>query len=119
MLGLPARSTYQAWLVAAREHGDLGLSIDVLMRILAVLGIHQVLGMLHAEEQDGVIWLRGVNRTAPFDGRTPLGLILDGSLEGLLTVRRFLDALAGGQGVEPNEVDRGFRPYTDGGVVMS
>jgi hypothetical protein len=36
-----------------------------------------------------------------------------------MTVRRFLDAARGGLYMEPNEVDKGFRPYTDGDVVFS
>ena len=119
VLELPDESTYQAWLEAAREHRDLELPVDVLMRISAVLGIHQALGVLHAHEDYGVAWLQGANSASPFGGRTPLDLMLDGSLEGLLTMRRLLDALVGGQGTEPNEIDRSFRPYTGADVVMS
>ena len=107
------------WLKAAREHRDLELSVDVLMRISALLGIYQALSVLHAAERDGVAWLRGANCASPFDGGTPLDLILDVTLEDLLTVRRLLDALAGGQGTEPNAIDHDFRPYTDADVVMS
>ena len=96
VLGRPDNSTYRAWLEIAHEHGDLELPVDVLMRISAVLGTHGALGILHAAEQDGVAWLRDANGAAPFDGRTPLDLMLGGTPEGLLTVRRFLDALVGG-----------------------
>ena len=119
ILGLPNPSTYRALLKAAREHRDLELSVDVLMRISAMLGIHGALGVLHAEERDDVAWLQGANNAIPFGGRTPLDLMLDGTLAGLLSVRRLLDALVGGQGTEPKEVDRGFRPYTGADVVMS
>ena len=118
-LGRPDPSTYRTWLRAAQEHRDLELPVDVLMRISAVLGIHGALGILHAAEQDGVAWLRGANGAVPFKGRTPLDLMLDGTLEGLVSVRWFLDALTGGQGIEPNQVDRGFRPYIDADVIMS
>ena len=119
VLGLPDRPTYQAWLMAAREHRDLELSVDVLMRGSAVLGIHQALGTLHVEERDGVAWLRGANSAVPFDGRAPLDLMLAGTLDSLLTVRRFLDALVSGQEVEPNEVNRNFRLYTGTDIIIS
>ena len=119
VLGKPPRSTYRTWLKAAREQRDLTLTVDVLMRISATLGIHQALGVLHAEERDGVAWLRGTNRAAPFGGMTPLDVMLDGTLEGLLAVRRFLDAMIGGWRMEPNENDSGFRPYTNADIVMS
>src|ERR1700682_3680042 len=41
VLGLRARSTYRNWVKMVREHRDLTLGVDVLIRISAVLGIHQ------------------------------------------------------------------------------
>ena len=41
ILGLPSHSTYQNWIKTAREHRELGLSLDVLTCISAVFGIHQ------------------------------------------------------------------------------
>src|SRR4029077_3129840 len=45
VLGLPSRSTYHAWVKTVREHGDITLGVDVLLRISAMLGIHQALGI--------------------------------------------------------------------------
>ena len=118
VLGRPARSIYLAWSEAVREHRDVILGVDVLMRISAVLGIHQALQVLHQEGQDSVAWLRGPHDGIPFGGRTPLALIVDGSLGGPLAVRQVLDGLMSGQGPEPNEVDRDFRPYTVADLVM-
>ena len=42
ILGYPSRSTYHNWCKQAREHGAFTLDVDVLTRISAVLGIHQV-----------------------------------------------------------------------------
>src|SRR3546814_1243839 len=39
ILGYPARSTYRGWVKKAREHRDITLSVDALMRISAILGI--------------------------------------------------------------------------------
>ena len=119
VMGSPARSTYLEWLEAAHAHSDVTLPVDVLMRISALLGIHQALQVLHQEERDGVAWLHGPHDGTPFGGRTPLDLVVDGTLEGPLAVREVVDGLASGQGPEPNEVDRDFRPYTVADLVMS
>src|ERR1700735_4653537 len=58
MLGYPSRSTFHNWARIAREHGELTLDVDVLMRLSAVLGIHQALGVLNTNEAEGVAWLR-------------------------------------------------------------
>nr|WP_294545982.1 MbcA/ParS/Xre antitoxin family protein [uncultured Rhodopila sp.] len=119
MLGFPSRSTYQNWVKVAREHQDLTLDVDVLTRISAVLGIHQALGVLSATEQAGVAWLRGPHRAPVFGGRPPMDLVTGGTQDGLLTVRRFLDAARGGQYMPPNEIDAGFQPYNDADMVFS
>jgi hypothetical protein len=119
ILGFPSRSTYQNWVKLAREHQDLTLDVDVLTRISAVLGIHQALGVLHPAEQSGIAWLRGPHRAPVFGGRPPMDLVTGGTQDGLLTVRRFLDAARGGQYMPPNEIDDGFQPYTDADIVFS
>jgi Protein of unknown function (DUF2384) len=119
ILGLPSRSTYQSWAKAVREHRDITLDVDVLMRISAILGIHQALGVLMASEAEQIAWLRGPHRAIPFGGQAPLGLITSGTQDGLLTVRRFLDAARGGLFMAPNEIDAGFSPYRDGDIVIS
>ena len=119
VLGMPARSTYRAWLRAAREHREMTLDGGVLMRISAVLGIHQALGILHKEGQQDVAWLRGPHGSAVFGGRAPLDLVVDGTLDGPMTVRRVLDGLLQGQAMEPNTVDTDFRPYATADIVMS
>src|SRR5580698_2888892 len=46
VLGLPSQSTYYGWVKAARLHQDITLSVDTLLRISAVLGIHKALRIL-------------------------------------------------------------------------
>jgi hypothetical protein len=46
-------------------------------------------------------------------------LVVSGTQDGLLSVRRFLDAARGGLYMAPNELDRAFRPYTDADVVFT
>lgn len=118
ILGYPSRSTYHNWAKLAREHQDFTLDVDVLTRISAVLGIHQALGILYPSERDAVAWLRGPHDGLVFGGRPPLALVTSGSQDGLLIVRRFLDAARGGQYMEPNAVDAGFVPYDEADIVL-
>ncbi|PWJ83857.1 uncharacterized protein DUF2384 [Pseudaminobacter salicylatoxidans] len=118
VLGYPSRSTYHNWAKHAREHRDFTLDVDTLMRISAVLGIHQALGVLFASEGEGIAWLRGPHAGAVFGGMPPLALITGGSQDGLLTVRRFLDAARGGLYMEPNAIDTGFAPYDESDIVF-
>ncbi|MGO4834855.1 antitoxin Xre/MbcA/ParS toxin-binding domain-containing protein [Rhizobiaceae sp. 2RAB30] len=117
-LGYPSRSTYHNWAKLAREHRDLTLDVDTLTRISAVLGIHQALGILYATEPEGVAWLRGPHSATVFGGNPPLALVTSGSLDALLTVRRFLDAARGGIYMAPNAVDEAFVAYDDADVVF-
>jgi uncharacterized protein (DUF2384 family) len=119
ILGLPSRSTYQNWVKMVREHRDVTLDVDVLTRISTVLGIHHALGVLHGSEQEGIAWLRGPHAATVFGGKPPMDLVTCGSQDGLLTVRRFLDAVRGGHYMPPNEIDVGFRRYTDADIVFS
>ncbi|WP_092496962.1 MbcA/ParS/Xre antitoxin family protein [Faunimonas pinastri] len=119
VLGLPSRSTYYRWLKAVREHRDITLDVDVLIRISATLWIHQALGVLHEDEADGVAWLRTPHTAAPFSGRPPVDLVASGTQDGLLSVRRFLDGARDGLYMSPNEVDHDFHPYTDADIVVT
>lgn len=119
VLGYPSRSTFHSWARTAREHGSLTLDVDVLTRISAVLGIHQALGVLHDDEQEAVAWLRMPHDATVFGGRPPLELLTNGTQDGLMTVRRFLDAARGGLYMPPNAIDRDFQPATDADLVIS
>ena len=46
-------------------------------------------------------------------------LVTSGSQDGLLTVRRFLDAARGGIYMAPNAIDIGFRPNNDADTAFS
>lgn len=117
VLGYPSRSTYHNWAKLAREGGEFTLDVDTLTRISAVLGIHQALGILFGEHE-GFAWLRGPHDGTVFGGRPPLALVTSGSQDGLLSVRRFLDAARGGLSMEPNAADAGFAPYRDEDIVI-
>lgn len=119
VLGYPSRSTYHNWAKLAREHGEFTLDVDTLTRLSAVLGIHQALGILFETEAEGIAWLRGANAALPFGGQPPLRLVTSGTLDNLLTVRRFLDALRGGAAIEPNAADLDFVPYDARDIVVT
>lgn len=118
VLGMPSRSTYYNWVKAVREHRDIILDVDMLTRISIVLGIHQALGILHPTERGGIAWLKTQHGAPLFGGRTPITLITSGTQDGLMSVRRFLDAACGGLYMAPNEVDQAFRPYQDADIVF-
>lgn len=118
VLGYPSRSTYHNWCKQAREHGAFTLDVDVLTRISPVFGIHQALGILFPQERLGVDWLRSLHNTIVFGGHPPLDLITNGSQDGLLTVRRFLDGARGGLYMQPNAIDEAFAPYDDTEIVF-
>ncbi|HWU18405.1 MAG TPA: MbcA/ParS/Xre antitoxin family protein [Devosia sp.] len=117
VLGYPARSTYHHWMRQARAQESLMLDADVLMRISAMLGIHQALSVLFASQADALAWLRGPHDAPVFGGQPPLALVTNGSQDGLLLVRRFLDAARGGLYMAPNAADAGFSPLGDESIV--
>lgn len=118
MLGYPSRSTYHSWCKQAREHGSITLDVDVLTRISAMLGIHQALAMLFTEERDGVAWLRQPHDARIFGGGPPIMLAANGTQDGLMTVRRFLDAARGGLYMPPTAVEADFAPYEDSEILL-
>jgi hypothetical protein len=118
ILGYPSRSTYHNWAKLAREHGAFTLDVDVLIRISAIFGIHQALGVLHGGEAEGIAWLKRPHDAPLFGGQPPVALITSGTQDGLMAVRRFLDAARGGLYMPPNALDAAFTPYEDGEIVF-
>lgn len=118
ILGYPARSTYHGWVKKAREHRDITLSVDVLMRISAVLGIYKGLRILFADDDKGVEWLRRPHQARVFAGTSPIELITSGKQDAVLTVRRFLDAACGGLYMVPSWEDRDCPPYDDSEIIF-
>jgi hypothetical protein len=118
VLGYPSRSTFHNWAKLAREQGAFTLDVDTLIRISAVLGIHQALGVLNASDAEGVAWLKEPHGAPLFGGQPPLALVTSGAQDSLLAVRRFLDAARGGLYMAPNAVDAAFTPYSDSEIVF-
>lgn len=118
ILGYPTRSTYYGWCRTVRAHGDITPSADLLMRLSAVFGIHQALGILFAGEAEAVAFLRAPSTAPVFGGAPPLALATAGSQDGLMTLRRFLDAARGGLHMPPGPLDADARPYDATEIVI-
>jgi hypothetical protein len=96
LLGEPSNSTYHEWVKKARGDVALTLPLDTLTRISGLLGIHKALGILFPVEAEAMTWLKGPHRGELFGGQAPLEIMIEGGLDGILTVRRYLDAWRGG-----------------------
>lgn len=118
VLGMPSRSSYSKWTKAVSEHREITLSVDRLTRISIILGIHQALGILHATEAEEIAWLRTPHNAPLFGGRPPMSLVTSGTQDGLMSVRKFLDAACGGLYMPPNEIDRAFQQYTGANIEL-
>lgn len=118
LLGAPPRSTYHQWLKTAREERDITLPFDTLLRISAILGVHKALGILFLDENEALVWLKGPHRGVVFGGQSPLEIMLSGTQDGILTVRRHLDAWRGGLHGMPAP-ESGFAPVRPEDVVFA
>lgn len=118
VLGSPGRSTYFGWVAKARDGHDLILPVDVLLRISAVLGIHKGLMILFGPESAGLNWLTGPHDGPSFGGQPPMALVTNGTMDGPMLVRRYLDAARGGVFGPPSSMDETSTPYSDDDIVI-
>jgi Antitoxin Xre/MbcA/ParS C-terminal toxin-binding domain/Antitoxin Xre-like helix-turn-helix domain len=120
VLGSPARSTFHDWVRKVRRGEEITLSVDVLTRISAVLGIYKALRIIFSRPEDASTWLRSPNRGPVFGGQSPLALIACGMQDGLTAVRRHLDAWRGGMFAAPVQgFDGVVAPITDDDLVFA
>jgi hypothetical protein len=88
--GIPA-STFHKW-----KSGGIGaLSYDQLERVSLVLGVFKALRLLFANDAQGVAWMKAKNSAVTFGGQAPLERMLQGGIDDLYAVRRYLDAWRG------------------------
>lgn len=118
ILGYPARSTCQGWIKKVRKYQDITLSVDVLIRISAILGIYAGLKILFSCEEEGLGWLRQPHDARAFGGAAPIDLITSGTQDALMTVRRFVDAACGGFYLGPSPDERDWFPYEDSEIII-
>src|SRR5437868_5992237 len=91
LLGWPAPSTFHKY-----KAGHIGtLPYDMLMRISAIMGIYKALHILYPDPQLAHRWIGLPNSNVLFGGNPALQLMTEGGLDGLLQVRRLLDARRG------------------------
>jgi hypothetical protein len=119
VLGLPGRSTYFGWVSRARGGRDLTLPFDTLLRISAVLGVHKALRILFGSGPEEVAWLREPHHAPTFGGQPPMALLANGTQDGIMLVRRYLDAFRGGVFAAPGAADLGAVPYADDDIVIA
>lgn len=119
VLGLPGRSTYFGWVSKARASEDLTLPVDALLRISAVLGVHKSLSILFGTDHEALGWLRGPHDAPIFGGQPPMALLINGTQDGIMLVRRYLDAFRGGTFAAPDADDQNAAPYTDDDIVIA
>jgi hypothetical protein len=119
LLGYPTRLALAQQSMMVQEGEGVTLGTDVLMRISMILRIHLDLGVLFSNEHDGVGWLRRTHAAAVFANRAPLDLIVSGRADELMKVLRYLDGARQGIYMQPNQIDKGFAPYTDDELLSS
>lgn len=118
LLGEPSPSTYHEWVKKAKAGTAISLPLDTLTRISGVLGIHKSLTILFVIEAEGMTWLKGPHQGLVFGGQAPIDMMVEGGLDGILTVRRYLDAWRGGLRGGPS--DRGaFQAVEEKDIVFS
>jgi hypothetical protein len=119
VLGMPSRSTFHSWVTKVRRGNDITLSVDELTRISAVLGIYKALRILFPRDADASLWLRSANNGPIFGGQTPLALIVSGTQDGLIQVRRYLDAWRGGSFAAPVPGFDEVAPLSDSDLIFA
>jgi hypothetical protein len=91
LLGWPPASTFHKY-----KSGNPGvLSFDTLTRLSLVFGIYKALQLLYPEPAFADRWIRMPNSQATFGGRSPIAFLTETGLDGLLQLRRLLDARRG------------------------
>jgi hypothetical protein len=103
LLGYPARSTLHKWTNDVRAERTVTLPFDTLMRLSALFGIYKGLRIVLNSDPEVAEWLRQPSTVLPFAGQSPLELMTEGGFEGLLLVRRYVDAWRSGAWLSPAE----------------
>lgn len=113
LLGYPARSTLHKWNGDLKGGRTITLPFDMLMRLSALFGIYKGLRIVLNSDPEVAEWLRQPSTVLPFADQSPLDLMIEGGFEGLLLVRRYVDAWRGGTWLSPADrsgVPATFRP---------
>jgi uncharacterized protein (DUF2384 family) len=117
LLGDPSDQTYRRWMRTVSAGTPITLSKDTLFRISAVLGIHKLLTNLFADHSTAMLWLKGPHQGLVFSGQSPLMLMLNGTQDNLLTVRRYLEAWPYGDQAAQSSPES-VRPVTTQDIIL-
>ena len=88
ILGCRDGTILDAW-----QRGDYAeVSDDVLIRISYVLGVYKALNTIFPDARNADGWVTAPNSAPLFAGRSAMELMVEEGVEGLASVRRYLDA---------------------------
>lgn len=77
------------------QRTGLRLSDDQMKRICVLYYIYVTLHQLYPQEESANQWVRSVNFNPVFGGRTPMDIMVEGGLPGMLTIRDYLVGIIG------------------------
>lgn len=97
LLGGVGRSTVARWKSQLGATGTINTDYtpDILDRVSYLLGTYKALHILFPDSAQANAWVRKPNSGAGFDGRSALERMLDGRMDDLRYVRRYLDGWRG------------------------
>ncbi|MEX3314302.1 antitoxin Xre/MbcA/ParS toxin-binding domain-containing protein [Sulfitobacter sp. PS-8MA] len=101
----------------ANHYRPIALSPDTLLRISATIGIYRALTFLFEDEAQRMLWLKGIHKGPHFDGNSPLRSMLEGGLNGLMSVRRYLDAWCSGN-LDSSTHGESFEPVAEHDLIF-
>lgn len=97
LLGGIGRTTLQRWKAQLAAEGRISAEFgpDTLDRVSYLLGIHKALRILFMDSAQADGWVKRPNDGPGFGGRSALDRMLDGRMDDLRYVRRYLDGWRG------------------------
>ena len=90
LLGGIAAKTYRRW-----KDGDYGrVNRDLADRMSNLLGIHKALRIIFTNPAQAYGWIKSENKS--LGGRMPLAIMMQGGMNDIVRIRRYLDSVRGG-----------------------
>lgn len=88
LLGGISKTTFYQY----KKLPEVALRIDTLNRISYIMGIYKGLHTLFPEDDRANQWIKRPNASAPFKGKSALDRMMQGQIDDLADVRRYVDA---------------------------
>lgn len=90
LLGGIAAKTFRRW-----KDGDYGrVNRDLADRMSNLMGIHKALRIIFTDPAQAYRWIKSENKS--LGGRTPFEVMMQGGMEDIVRIRRYLDSVRGG-----------------------